>query len=222
MPRLSTIALILFCILLRTTRASNPLFVGFNEPMCDSCQDKAFNSCPGQVTTDEFNQCICGGVGADLYVGSCIPLCVDASGFDTSYFAITLLTYCVEYFPTELCGQAQAAGVSPQHLSKYCGSGSQSGGTSATTKAVTSLPGLATKTTSRPAGTGSPTTGGGGSVAATGALGGGTGTGAVNGTNTDGDAPSSSSSKAAAPTNCVSPAWGVMFGLGAYMVNANL
>jgi uncharacterized membrane protein YgcG len=119
------LALALF---LGAAQALNPLFLAMGESQCDTCQDDAYNTCPGDYEKQTFAECMCAGDGGKLYVGTCIPLCTAASGFGVDYFAATLYSYCIGFFP-QLCESAEQAGVSQKLLDKYCGAdaGSSSG-----------------------------------------------------------------------------------------------
>ncbi|KAK0622459.1 hypothetical protein B0T14DRAFT_601214 [Immersiella caudata] len=41
-------------LLLSPSLAINPLFLSFGDPSCDNCQDRAYNSCPGDDTERPF------------------------------------------------------------------------------------------------------------------------------------------------------------------------
>lgn len=111
--------------LLPLTTALNPLFLSMNDPACDSCQDRAYNTCPGSDATRPFAECMCALDGATIYVGECIPKCTAASGLGADFFVVSLYTYCIGFFP-EYCQSAKDAGVTESIWEKYCGAGAAS------------------------------------------------------------------------------------------------
>jgi hypothetical protein len=197
MARKTTALFLALGFLVGTSQALNPLFLAMGAPQCDTCQDQAYNTCPGDHLEMPFAECMCAGKGGEVYSGSCIPLCTDATQLGAEYFAISLLTYCIQFFP-EYCETAKFAGVTDSIWEEHCGAGANAGSPAGGSGSGSS-------------GSGSGSSGGSASGSGGGGSGGGSGSGSgigsssgsasgSNGSGTSGYAPLSTPSFSRPPT----------------------
>ncbi|KAK0716617.1 hypothetical protein B0T21DRAFT_352044 [Apiosordaria backusii] len=205
--------LYLTSLLAATASAINPLFIG-SSPQCQSCFDNAVATCPGDPATQSFAECMCGGAGSELFVGTCIPTCTQTTGHTYDLYAISLYTYCIMFFP-QFCEPAKELGVTEKLWEDSCGKEA-----------------LASKSAAAEGGNGNsggptvgtdlPTQTGGGSDNAAQTTQAPSGTNAPGSNNAQGGAGPATTTKAGAPgMNGVSVA-AVMLGLGAVFVGVAL
>ncbi|KAK4203224.1 hypothetical protein QBC40DRAFT_318705 [Triangularia verruculosa] len=116
---MARLSLVLSLLAATLASAINPLFVG-SSVQCQTCFDTAVATCPGDVSTRGFAECMCGGAGSELFVGTCIPTCTQTTGHTYDLYAIALYTYCINFFP-ELCGPARELGVTGELWEDSCG-----------------------------------------------------------------------------------------------------
>jgi uncharacterized membrane protein YgcG len=77
-----------------------------SDPTCTSCLDQVFLSCPGFYQDRSYAQCMCAGAGS-TGVNACVSGSCDPGVNSPANVARFWYNYCTQFFPAELCPEAQ-------------------------------------------------------------------------------------------------------------------
>lgn len=163
--------LVLAGTLLPVVLAFNEIF-GFSpsDPTCTACLDEVFESCPGDYKTRSYATCMCGGVGSTNFVG-CTSNSCDPSVNSPNNAARMWYNYCTQFFPAELCPDAEqymnADIFQDQCSSEAIASGGLGSDEPSETGSTASLTVSSTSSSGASSPTGGSGTGGGGSSSKT-------------------------------------------------------